>query len=394
MITRRDSLVSFAAASVLPLLPACAQGNARPTGIKKRPGIEPGFARFLSNGSEPPLIETDGHYGDRPFTLDSPFRVASISKVLVAELIRRLSAQGDLNPDADISEPLNFTMRHPDFPNDALTLRRLVAHQSGIIDPDTYWVPAPGDIRSILTNNIWEPGVRPGAGFRYANLNYGIAATVIEARTGERFDRIFTDIIAKPLGLDVGFNWSGVSAEKRAQGFPCSRLIDGVWTAQVDDERMLASSGPAILSEPGWSLDNYRPGTNGTLFSPQGGLRASVNDLAAIGREVLLSQPDLARPIWTADALDSPSTENGHFLAFGDGVYIYDDTGPFPPRTYGHIGEAYGFYGGLWVAPSTQSVFVHARLGSPSDGFPMTGDVPNLTVAAAEDLDWARDNGF
>lgn len=399
MITRRHTLLGMAAGGTIPLISACSDANRTVTHL-----VRPGQARVVWPVRDAPVIETGGTFDGRRFTTNSPFRVASISKVMVAELARRLHIQGALDLDADVADGLNFNLRHPDFPGAAITLRRLISHQSGIIDPAVYWVRAPGNIRSILTDDIYEPGVEPGQGFRYANLNYGLAATVMEAATGRRFDHLFTELVARPLDLDIGFNWSGVSAEKRRSGFPCMRWMDETWQVQIDGPETLEQTDPAILKEPGWSLSDYEPGTNGTLFSPQGGLRASVRDLILIGQKVLMTQPELATPIWRAGSVNDPASqsettngqpsEGGHFLAFGDGVYIYEDHPPFPANTYGHFGEAYGFYGGLWLNPATQTVFVHANLGSPAEGFPMTGDIPNLTTSASSDLAWARENGF
>jgi CubicO group peptidase (beta-lactamase class C family) len=363
----------------------------------------PGQARLLECAGGERLAELSGS----GFTLDSPFRIASVSKVLVAELARRLHAQGRLDMDADAGAVIGFDLRHPDFLAETITLRRLVSHRSGIIDPPVYWMALGGDIRDLLVPDMWETGARPGRAFRYSNLNYGLAATVMEAATGERFDHLFTQEIARPLGLDIGFNWSGVSAAKRAAGAPAQRRIGGQWVTQVDGPNTLGSTDPAILVADGGSisaLDDYVPGTNGTLFSPQGGLRASCNDLAVIGREIILAQPDLWQPGWRAadtdgrgsasEVIDGRGGEAGHFVAFGEGLYIYPD-GPLPGRAdrawIGHHGEAYGVYCGLWVVPERGEVFVHADLGSPENGSPLVGGLPNQTVLATNALGWAAE---
>ena len=57
-----------------------------------------------------------------------------------------------------------------------------------------------------------------------------------------------------------------------------------------------------VLAPSGCDLATYRLGDNGALFSPQGGLRISVRDLATIGRLLLnrrhgrlLSEASIAR---------------------------------------------------------------------------------------------------
>ncbi|MEM9599488.1 MAG: serine hydrolase [Pseudomonadota bacterium] len=363
-----------------------------------------GRVQFLTEakGDQPDLfIKQSGQIDQARFTLETPFRVASVSKLMVAELMRRLHAAGRLDADADVSDVLGLSLHHPEFPIEPITLRRLVSHHSGIIDPPVYWMAAPGNIRSLFTDEMWEDGMSPGAGFRYSNLNYGIAATVIEEATGERFDHLFTRWIAEPLGLDIGFNWSGVSAARRATAFPAVRGEPGAWEVQVDGPDTFLASEPAILRDPGFNLDDYVPGTNGTLFSPQGGLRASLSDLITIGKEIILKQPDLWVPRWRAsdtggrgsesELIEGRGSEAGHFIAFGEGVYIYPEgPRPEPGRAWvGHHGEAYGVYCGVWVVPDTGAVFAHANLGSGPGGSPMTGFRPNQTEIASAAFDWA-----
>ena len=341
------------------------------------------------------MREASGGFGGRDFTMAAPFRVASVTKLLVAELARRLAAEGRIDLDADVAPELGTGFRHPAHPDRAVTLRRLLSHRSGITDPPVYWLAAPGDIRALITPAIWEAGATPGESFRYSNFNYGLAATVIEARTGERFDRLFDRHIAAPLGLDIGLNWSGVSRAKRASGFPGLRGQPGDWAVQVDGPDVLGARDPAVLIQDGASLSDYRPGRNGTLFSPQGGLRASVDDLLRIGRDVILAQPDLWEPSWVWDGTvrEGGPSESGHFVAFGEGVYIYPaERSPVPGRRLvGHHGEAYGIHCGVWAAPDDGSVFVHADLGSPADGSPLQGGVPNLTAASADAFAWWRE---
>ncbi len=345
-----------------------------------------GDARYDTNAATRwPDGRTDIHFDE-----NTPFRVASVSKLLTAELARRLAADGRLDMDGAATDALGLPFAHPEFPLEPITLRRLLSHRSGVRDPDIYWMAAPGHIRDLFVPQMWEPGARPGEAFRYSNLNYGVAATVMEAATGERFDRLFTRYVAEPLGLDIGFNWSGVSAAKRARAHPGLRGEAGDWTVQIDGAEMRSEREPAVLLEPGFALGDYEPGTNGTLFSPQGGLRASLSDLLEIGRAVILPQTALHSPTWVWDGA-SPGSEDGHFTAFGEGLYIYQDAEPFGMPAMGHHGEAYGIYCGLFCFPETNGVFAFAELGSPPDGAPYTGGAPNISEPAARAVQWLKE---
>lgn len=345
----------------------------------------PGRAFVMERAGATVVSDLSGRALGEPFTAGRPFRVASVSKAFVAELVRRLKAAGAVS-GAEDAVRVDARLRHPEFPDAPITLDRLIRHRSGLIDPPVYWMAAPGDIRALIGPDVFEPGARPGEAFRYSNFNYGLAATLLEVLTGERFDRLFSRHVAAPLGLDIGFNWAGVSAPRRATGMPLFRGAPGAWEIQIDGPDMLDSSDPAVLHEPGWTLDAYAPGRNGTLFSPQGGLRASVSDLLAFGRNVLLARPSLWEPSWEWDGRlrDGGPSEGGHFVAFGDGLYIYpEDRSPIPGlRLVGHHGEAYGAYCGLWAAPDRDAVFVHADLGSPRGGPARNGRVPENTVLA------------
>ena len=366
MPTRRTVLAA------LPLLAGCSR-TLTPYPMDPLP-FTPGSGLFLEVGGKTLLAETSGErVPGQPFTADTPFRVASISKLAVARLAEVLAANGVLDLEADVGPRLGIPLRHPAFPNAPVTLAHLLSHRSGIRDPEAYWVAAPGDIRTLLTPAIFAPDAEPGRFFRYSNLNYGIIATVMEAATDTRFDRL----AARVLPEGSGFNWSGADP---ASASPLWRGTPGAWEAQVDAPPITA---PTILTEPGLDrsayLATYTPGTNGTLFSPQGGLRASFTHLLQIARDL----PD-APPLWDS-ATDPGDTGDGHFQQFGLGRYHYPaDRSPLPGlRLIGHAGEAYGFYGGVWRAPDIDAVMAFGTLGSPPEGVPMTGGSPNLRTTTA-----------
>ena len=121
----------------------------------------------------------------------------------------------------------------------------------------------------------------------------------------------------------------------------------------------------------GCDLAGYRLGSNGALFSPQGGLRISVRDLAVIGRlllnrgrhegAVFLSERSidaLTRQSWRFDATNG-DTEGGFYCAYGLAVQILpvaepacrDDLFGDGRTRLGHAGDAYGVRAGLWIDP-------------------------------------------
>jgi CubicO group peptidase (beta-lactamase class C family) len=115
-------------------------------------------------------------------------------------------------------------------------------------------------------------------------------------------------------------------------------------------------------------LAGYELGTNGALFSPQGGMRISVRDLARVGAMLLrngrlsdgsrfLSEKSLAemeRPHWRSDGANGATEENfycGYGLATQLLAQCPQEDDPFGDRQArtGHAGDAYGLRSGLWI---------------------------------------------
>lgn len=113
------------------------------------------------------------------------------------------------------------------------------------------------------------------------------------------------------------------------------------------------------------------------MFSPQGGLRISANDLARIGRMLLNDGAQgagrflrkesirlLTTPVWTYDGRNGETFEaetgdpgGAFFCRYGLAVQTLATKGPncrddpfgdAQPRI-GHAGEAYGLVSGLWI---------------------------------------------
>jgi hypothetical protein len=192
-------------------------------------------------------------------------------------------------------------------------------------------------------------------------------------------------LVFTPLGIDCGFNWSGITDQAAGDAATLyRRKAVGDWEVQVDGSPATLPR-PNIATEPGLSLSDYTLGSNGLLFSPQGGLRASVVDLARIGMAlsgaVALLEPAMRTlvltPQWTyrADPKNG-DTSGGAFQGFGLGVHrlIPGDQCPvagLKTEMVGHYGEAYGLLAGLWVDPvSTRGFawFITGSLYGPAPG--------------------------
>jgi hypothetical protein len=211
----------------------------------------------------------------------------------------------------------------------------------------------------------------------------GLVAQMTETVSGKRFDIASRDLVFAPLGLSCGFNWAGVpDAEARAGATLYRRdaAAGGPWEVQTDGDPG-GQVRPSVFAMDGLGLADYRVGSNGLVFGPQGGLRASVMDLAAIGIAMTGARPLLAAetramiaaPVWRANAdRSNGDTSDGAFMAFGTGVHIIPagPGGPVPGLSrplIGHYGDAYGLLAGLWVDQASGKGFAWFVNGSPNE---------------------------
>ncbi|HEX8640912.1 MAG TPA: serine hydrolase domain-containing protein [Allosphingosinicella sp.] len=315
----------------------------------------------------------------RALTIDDPVRIASISKLVAALGAMRMAEQGRLDLDRDVSDYLGWRLRNPAHPDRPITLRMLLSHTSSLRDDVDYAIPLGTELRAALAAPAaFDDDHPPGSYFRYSNLNFPVVASIMETVAGERFDRLMRRLVLEPLGLDACFNWATCSGAAIARAVV---LYQPNGTVIRDD---LGGRPPPcpVLAPDGvpCELGAYRPGSNGALFSPQGGLRISMRDLATIGRLLLnrgrhngaafLSEGSIAAmagPVWRFGpgawrGVDGTNgdTDGGFYCAYGLAMQRLPNGPPgcrddlFGGRAMmGHAGDAYGVRSGLWVDPAT-----------------------------------------
>lgn len=325
--------------------------------------------RITGSGASGLADRTSG----RRLTVDDPVRIASISKLVVAIGALRLVEQGRLDLDRDVSDYLGWRLRNPAFPDRPITLRLLLSHRASLKDDIDYWaIPLGTTLEQALANPAaFDPAHAPGTYFRYANLGYPVIASVMEKASGERFDRLMARLVLAPLGMDACFNWTTCSDAAITRAVVLY-APDG--SVRRDDLQGRRPDCP-VLAPSGCDLDTYRLGDNGALFSPQGGLRVSVRDLATLGRmllnrgvhggERILSEASmraLTTPVWTWDGTNG-ETDGGFYCAYGLAVQFLPvardgcrDALFGPGRAmWGHAGDAYGLRAGFWLDPARRT---------------------------------------
>ncbi|MFH0736674.1 MAG: serine hydrolase domain-containing protein [bacterium] len=228
-------------------------------------------------------------YGFRDLELKLPvndntkFRIASISKMITTTTLLTLFDKGMFKLDDDVSSYLGFKLRNPKFPNDTITFKKLLSHTSSILDGSKYDdflnasktdnPPALTDLFSpdgeFYTDDIWMDNSPNDGYFTYANINFGIAGTIIEKLTGNRFDVVAYENVLKPLGINGGFNVDNLDDINNLAAI--YRMENSVWVPQFDNYKGI---------KPNRDFSKYVIGSNGVIFSPTGGLRVTAADLA------------------------------------------------------------------------------------------------------------------
>lgn len=332
-----------------------------------------------------------------PVEANDPVRIASISKLIMALAAMRLADEGKVDLDADVSDYLGFKVRSPNFPDKKVTLAQLLTHRAGLRDKAGYIIPLGESLQDKLADpQAWYAEAPPGeAPFEYANLGSPVVATALEAATGERYDALLQRTVFEPLGVTACVNWIGCSDDMGSRAVALYRHTGEPARDYPADLASDCSIPVAVGVE--CTLEDYVPGTNASVFSPQGGVRIGMVDLAKIGREVMLapirdflSEKSLKR--MQLEVLRGQNFRQDFFCTYGlhlqminlKGRECLDQLFEDSDLTYfGHSGEAYGLQSGLWFDSEGTRGFVYFRTRVPP---PVGGEDTGGFVQGEKDL--------
>lgn len=318
---------------------------------------------------------------ERQVEANDPVRIASISKLIMAMTAMRLVDEGKVDLDRDVSDYLGWRVRSPHHPDAPVTLAHLLSHRAGLSDAAGYIIPLGESLEAKFADPAaWRDVGRPGeAAFEYANLGAPLVASVLEAASGERYDRLVERLVFAPLGVKACLNWIGCDADMQARKVTLYRHTGEV--AADGPDRLPPACTIPVAEGQACDLDSYVPGTNASIFSPQGGVRIGMMDLARIGQAfdapraffsdrakqgferawdtsihpaqeffciygLHLQIIDSPQSLW--DNAEQPKPATCQDGLFGDGV-----------ARVGHSGEAYGLQSGLWFDLGTGQGFAY-----------------------------------
>ena len=142
------------------------------------------------------------------------YLAGSISKSITATALLQLYEQGKFNLDDDVNNYLPFSLRNPNYPEEPITIRMLLAHQSSLketyksllhfflIDYPYSWLPeylTPNG--SIYNPNTWSTTYAPGEDFYYANLGFELLGYIFEQLSNQTLENYCQDHIFTPLNM-------------------------------------------------------------------------------------------------------------------------------------------------------------------------------------------------
>ena len=238
------------------------------------------------------------------------YRLASVSKQFTAAAILLLAQDGALG----IDDPARKWL--PTLPPaaNAVTLRHLLTHTSGLVDyEDLMAEPYEGQILDAGVLALLEKEDRlyftPGSAYRYSNSAYALLSLVVERASGMAYPEFLRTRVFLPLNMHdtLAYVAGGPDVRHRAWGYS---EVDGQW------RRTDQSSTSAVLGD--------------------GGIYSSIDDLArwdaALYDDRLLS--DASRALAFSPQVEV--TGEGYQAGYGFGWRITGDT-------LWHSGETIGF---------------------------------------------------
>ena len=309
---------------------------------------------------------------------NDPVRIASISKLIMALTALRLVDEGKLDLERDVSDYLGWQLRSPNHPDAPVTLAHLLSHRAGLSDAAGYIIPLGESLQAKLADPAaWRETGAPGdAAFEYANLGSPIIATALEAASGERYDRLVERLVFAPLGVKACLNWIGCDADMQGRAVTLYRHTGEI--AADGPDRLPPNCTIPVAEGTACDFESYVPGTNASIFSPQGGVRIGMMDMARIGMSLLTPEDNGDEEATMLASRFGPfrsDRDDGQefFCAYGLAMQLIaaphrnclDDLFGDGRIRLGHSGEAYGLQSGLWIDPDRGEGIVYFITEAP-----------------------------
>lgn len=279
-------------------------------------------------------------------TENTIFRIASISKVIVALGIMKLYEEKKIFITDDISKYLGYTVRNPHFPTTPITIEMIMTQTSSISDGGDQQLGYDGvngpkidiSLRELLTNKDYQyyldktfSRYMPGTHFEYSNFGCGILACIIEKVSGMYFSDFIRKKILLPLEIDGSFRISDIIHQENV-----ASLYD-----YTEKEFVLDRSLELFKK---YEYPKYELGNNFRMAA--GGLFISIKDLSKIMIMIMNKGTINKIQIFNKDTIEymmevhwQGESDDPSYYKKGLQLHILEI---FGQTLYGHFGSAYG----------------------------------------------------
>ncbi len=302
-----------------------------------------GLSILLIKSKEVVLHETLG-YSDINSMIktneNTKYRMASISKCIIAVAIMKLYEDDKLKLDDDINKYLkDFKIINHKYPNEKITFKMLLTHTSSIIDTEVY---------SSIYDSIEFGDYKVGGGFEYSNYGYNLLASLVEVISNKDFEEFVIENIFKPLDMDASYTPSKL---KNVDDLAVLYRVNenGVYDIGLNDKQNMTNKKQLHTK-------NNTTITLGNAFKygPTGGVRTSPKELSkfmmmlmnkGIYKDVRILKKETIEMMETIEWSDTK--KHGVYDKKGLGLHIVDDLIQ-GYRVIGHAGEAYSLLSGMY----------------------------------------------
>lgn len=226
-----------------------------------------GIIVCVNQGGTSSLYAAGWHDRDQEIPADPQalFKIASISKLYIAAATAKLVQAGRLSLEqtvADYLPELAPRIEHAD----AITLRMLVQHRSGIprfIDhPDFPWGDLPVSNREALELVLDEPAnFRPDRRHQYANTNYLLIGAILDSTLGYSHRQYIQEEMLAPLDLNRTYHL--------LREVPSDEVMSGYMVDWEDDVKGMDYTipGGSMVASAEEVAEFLRALIDGTLFT-------------------------------------------------------------------------------------------------------------------------------
>jgi len=160
-------------------------------------------------------------------TLNTRFRIASLSKQFTAACILLLQERGRLN----VHDPISRYLSGLPAMWQAITIHQLLTHTSGIPNytnsPDIAKLNRTGATPQQMIALVADKPLdfKPGTNLSYSNTGYILLGMIIEKTSGQPYANFLKSNIFEPLGMEhSGYDGASDIIKERASGY---QIIDG-----------------------------------------------------------------------------------------------------------------------------------------------------------------------